>query len=88
MAYARARQHRPAAGNDVFISGVERFEPLDGGCVRVVLYVQKGEVPERKPAPFDVIMPLDALPDAVGKALATLGTQVLVRPDGSTMLKH
>lgn len=88
MGQVSARRVRPAAGTDMFVSGVERIEPLEGGCVRVVLYVQKGEFLERKPATFDVIMPRDALPDAIGKAIAAMGSQVLVRADGTMTLKN
>jgi hypothetical protein len=77
---------------DVFVAGLERIESAGGGCLRFVLYVEGAAGPDgalqRLPAPVNVIAPLSAVPDAIGKMLAAIGRQVLVRPDGSITVKH
>lgn len=74
----------------IFASGLERIEHAGGGCLRIVLFENKAinGIMERIQIVPDVIIPIDALPDAIGKAMMALGRQVCVRPDGSMTVAH
>jgi hypothetical protein len=74
---------------DQFVSGIDRIENAGGQCVRLVTYVMRDIDGNMTPCEGPhVVMPLDALPDAVGKALSAMGRQIIVRPNGQVLLAN
>lgn len=78
-------------GYDEFVSSVNYFEIIGGGLFRVTFTVNQtnaaGEL-ECTPANFALVMPLTALPDAIGKAMAVSARAVFMRVDGNlTMMQ-
>lgn len=75
---------------DLYFDGVDHFESVDGGNVRVVCYVNKMIHGKRTRVILDdgYIIPSSALPDAIGKALMALARQVIVSPSGSLTILH
>jgi hypothetical protein len=78
------------AHSDVFASGLERIEIVGGGCLRFVMYAMEQIEGRMCRVEMEraIVMPLDALPDAIGKALMAMGRQVMVRPDGQITVAH
>jgi hypothetical protein len=79
------------SARDVFISGLDRVESAGPGVVRYVLYVLRRDehgVEFRCPTEFNILAPEAAMPDAVGKMIASLGRQVIVAGDGTLTVKH
>lgn len=68
----------PVPALEVFVSGLDRIEPVGGGCYRFVLYSGK----EDRMVVLRVVAPLEAFPDAIGKMLRCLGQQVFVDAQG------
>lgn len=68
----------PVAVPDIFISGVSHYELIGGGVARCVCYTNQrdddGVVRRRISA--RVVIPLDALPDAIRKAIAAASSHV------------
>lgn len=79
-----------AAHADVFVSGLERIEVVGGGCLRFVMFTMEHIEGRMCRVELDnaIVMPLDALPDAIGKALMAMGRQVVVRPNGQISVAH
>lgn len=92
MAFVRGRKPPISiiGHTDVFVSGLECIEPVGGGCLRFVLFVNQviDGVNVRVSLDHAVVMPIDALPDAIGKALMALGRQVFIKPDGTMTVMH
>lgn len=75
---------------DIFASGLHSIEHAGGGCFRFVLYVNKiidGKTVRVLVDP-GVVMPIDAIPDAIGKTLMALGRQVVVSASGVLTVAH
>lgn len=65
----------PIAVPDVFVSGLSHIEMIGGGCVRFVCYSIRLHEDGTEGTPVivaKIVMPLDALPDAISKAMGTL----------------
>lgn len=87
MGYVTERRPRPTdSAEDVFASSVNYFEIIGGGLFRVTFNVNVtngvGAI-ETRPSNFALVMPLSALPDAIGKAIAISSRVVFARDDGS-----
>ena len=92
MGMAVKIEHGPVVRDrpsDLYITGLDHIEPMVGGMLRFVLYVDRFRpdgTKERMPADFDVVMSKDMLPDAIGKALAAIGRAMFSREDGAVAL--
>jgi hypothetical protein len=66
----------PVPVADVFVSGLGKIEKLNGGCVRIHLYVLQapidGDGPQEKQIVAKIIVPASALPDAVLQMIASI----------------
>lgn len=82
---SNGRGHR-----DEFVSSVNYLEIIGGGLFRVTFYVNVANANDSNlecvPADFSLVMPLTALPDAIGKALVVSSRTIFARPDGSLTL--
>lgn len=87
---SRTATERISSQKIVFVSGLEAVERVGGDCLRFVFFVNEmlnGKL-TRVLQQQTVVMPITALPDAIGKSLTALGRQVLVRADGSVTAMH
>lgn len=85
-----AEKRNVGRARDEFISGVNYLEVIGGGLFRVTFYVNVTDdmgLLECKTADFAVVMPLTALPDAIGKALAVTGKTVFAREGSLTVMQ-
>lgn len=75
---------------DLFVSGLERVERAGGSCLRFVPYVIHTIEGRETAVSADnsFVMPIEAIPDAIGKAMMALGRHVLIKPDGSVTVAH
>lgn len=77
------------APSDLVISGLHHIEAIGSGLVRLVWFTtvqaESGAI-EPAPAEFNTVMPAEAIPDAIGKAIAATSRTVLIKPDGSMLL--
>lgn len=75
---------------DEFVSGVNHMEIIGGGLLRVTFFVNvsDGGALVSVPANHALVMPLCALPDAIGKAIATSSHSIFARADGLTLRMH
>lgn len=73
------RLAEPIAVLDTFTSGLGRVEVMKGGCVRFIVYVEStmedGTVENIVVA--KIVMPLDAVPDAIAMAGSATASTVL-----------
>lgn len=78
------------ARNRIFTSGLECIANVGGGCLEFIMFVNQDIDGHTVRVRLDesVVMPVEALPDAIGKALMALGRQVFVRPDGTITVMH
>lgn len=89
MGSARERMSRRRItdfATDMIVDSVDRYEVLDDGKVRVTFFVTQVSatgVAEVVSADFALVLRMSAMPDAIGKALATTGRIIFARDDGS-----
>jgi aromatic ring-opening dioxygenase LigB subunit len=76
--------------HDTYFDGVDHFENMDGGNIRVICYVNRIVDGKRTRVILDhgLVMPASAFPDAIGKALMQLARQVVVSPNGTLSISH
>lgn len=72
--------------HDVLVSGLDRIELVGTNLLRFVLFVSWPEDRRRGPAEVDVVMPIEAVPDAIGKTMLAVGRQIFVTQDGEITL--
>lgn len=73
---------------DLFASGLHSIESIGGGNLRFVFYVVTKEGGKRTPLDRGLIMPIEFVPEAVGKTLMALGRQVIVSASGALTIAH
>lgn len=82
---------RKPAGADMIVSGVESITDIGGGRIRVVYYVNRIDVDgtlERMPIETTLVMPINTVADAIGKAMLAIGRHIFTFRDGSLTIMH
>lgn len=75
---------------DLFASGLHKIEHIGGGNLRFIFYVvsMANGVPQRVPLDRGLIMPIESVPEGIGKTLMALGRQVAVSASGKLTICH
>jgi hypothetical protein len=79
-----------AGRHDLVVSGLDRIELVGTTLLRFVLFVswpdEIGPGSSRLPAELDIVMPVEAVPDAIGKTMLAVGRQIFVTQEGEITL--
>lgn len=89
--FAGPQQRLPSRTyTDTYIEGIAHIELAEGGYVRAVCFINRKINGETRRVISDeaYMIPIAALPDAVGKALMVLARHVVVSPEGSLTIWH
>lgn len=83
------RTTAPTRSDDLFVSGVDTIEMIGGGMARLTYSVNRSGEDGRlhpEPADFALVMPVTAIPDFIGKAIAVTSHAIFVSADGKMTL--
>lgn len=66
------------------VAGVDRIVELNGGSLLLVLFVEDAGRRQVLDGPNDegLVVPVSAIPDAIGKAMLAIGRKVIAHEDG------
>jgi hypothetical protein len=90
MAYASRRGNLRGESHDIFVSSVNDIQIIGGGLVRITFNVNRvGDNGVLTPEPCDdaLVMPLAAIPDGIGKALAVTARTIYADKDQLLVLQ-